>query len=194
MSERDAVQAIRFLDNLVIHNLDVLGRLDRAGRRGPLGRRRVYDDAELDLLIGDAERTHRAIEESLERAERLVATSGRRIPDDARIPPAPVEVPRELAARIGLRATLAARARAEALKQGWPEVDWAEAREPADIDLFARKRRTALIVAGVVVAGFAVLAIVAPQVATGIGVVLLLLILRYVTRYPGSWLSRLRGS
>lgn len=74
--------------------------------------------------------------------------------------------------RIGLREALEARGVLTSLKSDWPGVDWTAGQEEANVDLFAAKKRTALIIGGVALVAIAILAIIYPYAAAGVAMLL----------------------
>jgi hypothetical protein len=166
-AQPEAVAAIRFADAICDHYFEVVRRLEKSGRRMALVGGDQMADPDVGLLCGEAEQTLSSLRDSLAAARRL---SARREPA-APLPKAEDEFDRlqeDVRDRIGLREALEARRALAGLKSDWPGVDWTAGKEEAAVDLFAAKKRTALIVAGVALVAIAVLAVFYPVAAAGV--------------------------
>jgi len=168
-TEPEAVTAIRFAEAICDHYFEVVGRLEKRARKVPFAGYQI-EEPDLGLLCGEAEQTLSSLRDSLAAARRLSAKGERPAA------PAAEQYPRltdEVRDRIGLREALEARGVLTSLKSDWPGVDWTAGQEEANVDLFAAKKRTALIIAGVALVAIAILAIVYPYAAAA-GAMLLL--------------------
>jgi len=169
-----AVAAIRFADAICEHYFEVIRRLEKAARRQAFGGYEI-EEPDLGLLCGEAEQTLSALRDSLATARRLAADARPAVATAILAPTSSADpeidlrkLSDEVQGRIGLAQALEARSALRGLKSDWPGVDWSAGHAEAEVDLFAAKKRTALIVGGVALVAIAVLAFLYPYAALGV--------------------------
>lgn len=184
MSQPEALRTIQFADTLLDHYFAVALQIQRLGKPTLAGDTH-YDEDQFSLLSADAERTHRAIVDSVNQAFLLASAEGRVIVDDpieSFIPD--LDLPENVRVRIHLDETMEARYQTDALMQTWPEIDWTAVHDntQATVDRFASQHRRAITIAALVLVAIAVFAVLYPYAAIALGVLLAIVALKYILR------------
>lgn len=161
----DAINSIRFAAGLFEHYEVALGRAIDAARSGR--------EPELEIHVADAERTARALADAVVEASNRTVAAGRA---EALVNAEPPAVFADASRRLGpvlleradINGAAVAYLKITGLRGAWPEVDW-DADDGGDVDLFAGRRRKALVVGAVGLAGVAALTIYDPMTAAVVG-------------------------
>lgn len=161
-------QQIRFADQLARSYVLALTRLRASGRRA-VGGGTAYRKDSLETGVAEATRLADNLIDAARDATATAAAAGvEGVPGSTEAIEAP-ELNEEERALIRLDEARAAAAAIRGLQAGLPQIDWSDPSGDLDVDLFASKKRTALIIGGLFAAVAITLAFFYPVPALVVG-------------------------